>query len=231
MACAAASARPTLRTGSGVSSVARSRNAAAAARPPRAWARPAELSRSAATPSSGPDCCLRAVPRAAFRIGLGVGGFGEGAVGAAPFLCGRSAVDRRAHQRMPKRHSLTELDQPRACGRRSDVGADSELVRGPPHQHRIADRFRRGNQQQSPRLGLQWCQLALEDLLDTVRERCRTWRTNPLVSSAGVSHRGNSSNANGLPRVSAPAGRSPAHQRARDESRQAARAHLRAPDR
>ena len=123
------------------------------------------------------DCCLRAVPRAAFRIGLGVSGFGEGAVGAAPFFRRGSAVDRRAHQRMPKRHSLTELDQPRAGGRRSDVDADSELVRGPPHQHRITDRFRRGNQQQSPRLGLQCCQLPLEHLLDTVRERCRTWRT------------------------------------------------------
>ena len=45
---------PAWSAGSGVSAVARSRSAAAAARPPRLCARPAECSRSAATASSGP---------------------------------------------------------------------------------------------------------------------------------------------------------------------------------
>ena len=54
LASAAASARPAWSVGSGVSAVARSRSAAAAARPPRLCARPAERSSSAATASSGP---------------------------------------------------------------------------------------------------------------------------------------------------------------------------------
>ena len=54
LACAAASARSARRAGSTVSATARCRNAAAAATPPRACARPAERSSSAATSSSGP---------------------------------------------------------------------------------------------------------------------------------------------------------------------------------
>ena len=60
-ASAAASARRARLAGSGDNVAARSRNAAAAATPPRAWARPAERSSSAATASSGPNA-PRAVP-------------------------------------------------------------------------------------------------------------------------------------------------------------------------
>jgi len=52
--CAAANARTPRRAGSGVSLIARSRKAAAAANPPRACVRPADRSSSAATSSSGP---------------------------------------------------------------------------------------------------------------------------------------------------------------------------------
>ena len=54
-ACAAARARRARREGSGVRATARSRKAAAAAKPPRACARAAECSSSAATSSSGTD--------------------------------------------------------------------------------------------------------------------------------------------------------------------------------
>ena len=54
LACAAARPRRARVCGSGVSRAARSRNAAAAAIPPRAWARPADRSSSAATSSSDP---------------------------------------------------------------------------------------------------------------------------------------------------------------------------------
>ena len=60
LASAAASARLPRRVGSGVSSAARSRNAAAAANPPRAWARDADCSRLTATLSSAAeDACAR----------------------------------------------------------------------------------------------------------------------------------------------------------------------------
>ena len=54
LACAAARARRARRAGRRVSSVARSRNAPSRRTPPRAWARSAERSSSAATSSSGP---------------------------------------------------------------------------------------------------------------------------------------------------------------------------------
>ena len=64
LALAATSARCARRLGSGVSSAARSWNAAPAARPPRARARPAERSSSAATSSSSPAvACARCQAR------------------------------------------------------------------------------------------------------------------------------------------------------------------------
>ena len=73
LACAAASARSARLAGSWVSATARSRNAALAARPPRACARPAERSSSAATSSSGPDRGRSPMPRAAVRVELAIG--------------------------------------------------------------------------------------------------------------------------------------------------------------
>ena len=58
LAWAAARARPARGPGSPVSSTARCKNAAAAAIPPRACARPADRSSSAATPSSGPGAAV-----------------------------------------------------------------------------------------------------------------------------------------------------------------------------
>jgi hypothetical protein len=63
LASAATSARPARRAGSTVNSVDRSMKAAAAANPPRAWARPAESSSSAATPSSARCRCQVRVRR------------------------------------------------------------------------------------------------------------------------------------------------------------------------
>ena len=73
LAFAAASARSACRAGSAVSNTARSRNAAAAAIPPRACAWPAQCSNSVATSSSGSaaawaPCQARAI-RMACRIG------------------------------------------------------------------------------------------------------------------------------------------------------------------
>jgi hypothetical protein len=64
LAWAAASARCARRAGSSVNPTARSKNAAAAARPPRRCARPADRSSSAATSSSGPEvACARCQAR------------------------------------------------------------------------------------------------------------------------------------------------------------------------
>ena len=64
LAPAAASRRCARCAGCGVSAAARSRKAATAAKPPRAWARPAERSSSVATSSSGIDAaCARCQAR------------------------------------------------------------------------------------------------------------------------------------------------------------------------
>jgi len=88
LADAAASARSARRVGSTVNIAARSRNAAAAATPPRARARPADRSSSAATASSGPRGGMGAMPRSSVGITLLIGG-----LDSAPCTCRRSCLD------------------------------------------------------------------------------------------------------------------------------------------
>ena len=71
LACAAASARCARRAGSGVSSAARSRKAAAAARPPRARAAQPALEFGGHA-FVEPGCGVRTMPGAAIGIGVGV---------------------------------------------------------------------------------------------------------------------------------------------------------------
>ena len=71
--CAAANPRRARDCGSTLNAAARSRNAAAAAKPPRPWARLADRSSSAATSSSGRGRRLRQVPDAPIRIEIRIG--------------------------------------------------------------------------------------------------------------------------------------------------------------
>ena len=71
------------RAGSVVSDAECSRKAAAAARPPRACARPAERSSSSATASSGPGVRVRSVPGSPIRVELGISGLGKRSMYAA----------------------------------------------------------------------------------------------------------------------------------------------------
>ena len=126
LACAAASARPARRAGSRVSVAACFRNAAAAARPPRAWARPAERSSSAATSSSGPGAaCARCQAR---RSGSSprIGGLRQCAVRLLLFPRRRRLVDHRADQRVAEPHPGAELGQARFGRGRRRFGADAQ---------------------------------------------------------------------------------------------------------
>ena len=55
-----------------------------------------------------PRCRLSAVPGAAIRIDVGIGGLGERAVHAPALLRRASAVDRRTHERMTEAHLRAE---------------------------------------------------------------------------------------------------------------------------
>ena len=131
LACAAASVRSARRAGSAVSAAARSRNAAAAASPPRACARPADRSSSAATSSSGPAAAWA-------RCQARRSGSAAGSVASASAACvclpvrdrGRP-VDRRADQRMPEPHPAAELHQARLHRRLRRRGADRPAARPP----------------------------------------------------------------------------------------------------
>ena len=143
LAWAAASARPARRAGSSVSVAACFRKAAAAARPPRACARPAERSSSAATSSSGPGAAWA-------RCQARRSGSSRGSVASARARCaslpvrgGRRAVGRRADQRMAEPQPGAELGQPGLGRGRRGLGADPEPGGGPPDQGRVAGRVGR----------------------------------------------------------------------------------------
>ena len=190
--------------GSGVNAAARSRNAAAAAIPPRDCARLAERSNSAARSSSAPSALARGARRGgrdrpadrSRRQAPGARRAGRPAVAAA--------IDRRAHR----------------AGDGSGPGAASSIKPPPPPARplprpvraaplpaaaapgRLRARLRRG----APSAGC--CrgstQSPQETLLEASGERLHSCDTpKPPASSPADSPCGSSSNANGLPRVSA----------------------------
>ena len=173
LACAAVSSRWARRAGSGVSVADRSRNAAAAARPPRARARSAERSSSAATSSSGASVAwARCHARRSGSI--------SGSVAAArglmrtPPLFGRGrAVDRRAQEGVAKGNPGAEREQARGFRRPHRLRAEIEALGRPPQQRRIADRLGRGDEQQPLALGGQTFDPLPEALLDPARQRQR----------------------------------------------------------
>ena len=182
---AAASSRCARRPGSGVSIAARSRNAAAAANPPRACARPAERSSSSATSSSGPGvACARCHARRSGSTSC-IGDVGKGAVHVLPLLKRRRLVGRRAHQRMTEPHARVELDQPGLdCGCRS-VSPDREPLGRSPNQRGVADRVRGRDLQQAPCLGRKPVEPPPEALLDPARQRHRAGEPEPARELSG----------------------------------------------
>ena len=131
--------------GSGVSSAARCRNAAAAASPPRPCARSAERTISRGDRLVRRRRRVRAMPGATVGIEGRVGRVGERPVHIAAVARVRRAVDRRADERMREAHARAELDQPRGLGRRrpprrrsrdapprARAGSDRPAARPPP---------------------------------------------------------------------------------------------------
>ena len=146
---AAARARLAWVSGSGVSRTACSRKAAVAAAPPRACARPAQCSSSAARFSSGPGA-----PWA--RCHARRSGSVSGSVAAASArwtawrsLVGRGAVDRRADQRVAESDAFAELAQVRGGRGLVPRPVDSGVLGRAPDDRRIAERLGGRDQQQA----------------------------------------------------------------------------------
>ena len=116
-------------------------------------------------------CRLRAVPGATIRIDVGIGGLRESAVHAPALLRRASTVDRRTHERMNEAHLRAENNQSRGCRRRGRVRADAEPGGRPPHQHGIACRLSRRDEEQEPRRRRERRQPLPEALLDPPRHR------------------------------------------------------------
>ena len=127
----------------------------------------------------GPARGLRAVPGAAIRLERGIGHVRQRAVHALALEVRGRPVDRRAHERMAEAHLRADVQQPgprRGLERRA---GDPEPRRGAPHQRRIADRLRRRDQQQQPRLVGQLLEPPQEALLDPARQRQRLRQPEP----------------------------------------------------
>ena len=84
---------------------------------------------------------LRAVPRAAIRVDLRIGGVRQRAVSLAPLVRLGRAVHRRAHERMAEHHCTVQRQQAlRLDGVRGRL-RDPELLRRAPQKRGVADRF------------------------------------------------------------------------------------------
>ena len=103
---------------------------------------------------------------------------------------------------MTKSHARAELDQPGLDRRRRGLApiasrsAARQRSDGSPTGSAAASR------KQVPGLGRQSVQASPKALLDPPRERHRTRKGKSAANSAGVTPRGSSNSAKGLPRVS-----------------------------
>ena len=106
LAWAAASARSARRAGSPVSATARCRNAAAAAWPPRAFARSAEQLELTRHVLVGPGGRSSQMPRTTIRIDVPIRDLRQRQVGRPPLRPAGGPVHGRARQRMAERHAF-----------------------------------------------------------------------------------------------------------------------------
>ena len=105
---------------------------------------------------------------------------------------------------MPEPHPRAEFGQLGLDRGRARLHRDPEPPGRPPHQRHVAGRIRRGQLQQPPGLGRQGLRAAAGSSPRSARIAVRApGSPNPPASCAGVSPRGSSSSASGLPRVSA----------------------------
>ena len=205
LAWAAASARRTRCSGSLVRTTERCRNAAAAARPPRACARPAELLERRGNRLVGSRCGGGQMPRATVGVDAGVGRLCQGQMDLPALLSGRRSVDRRAHQRMTEGHALSEREQPVRLRASAAAEPRSRVARprassssGSPTGSAAATSSRRRASSESASTR----RTKLSSIRPASALRAPT-RPKPPASCLAVKPRGSSSNASGFPRVSA----------------------------
>ena len=157
--------------------------------PPRARREPARGPPSARAPWR-PARPVPSTPAArchARRSGstCGIGRLGQRRVHRLAHVQRRRPIDRRAHERMEERHALADRQQAfRLVGNRRR-GPDAESLGRAPHERRVADRLRRGDQQQQPRLVRERVESPQEALLDPPRQRVRSpgARMRPALAS------------------------------------------------
>ena len=146
---------------------------------------------------------LGSVPCTPIGIALRVRHLRQGLVHRLSFPNGGRPVHRRTRQRMAESHPEAELGQPR-CGRRCGrFGPDAQRRGCPPQQCRIAQWFGRREEQQASGLLGQCLHATAEAFLHRRRQRRGTRQSEPAGQLVNPQTRGNSSNASGLPAVSA----------------------------
>ena len=150
-----------------MSSAARSRNAAAAASPPRAWALLGGALELGGDRLVGTERASRPMPGAPVRVPIGVSRFGQSAVYTPPILVRRRSVGRRADERVREPDASADVEQPRIDRRPCRGHVQSQDLHRAPQQEWIPQGLRRGGEDEQLRLGgkrRQACGVALLDL-------------------------------------------------------------------
>ena len=117
------------------------------------------------------------MPRTTVRVGLSIGRLRQRQMDRPAILHRRRPVHRRAHQRMPERHPLADRQQPVRLRGLRGRRPDPEPLGRAPQQQRIADRLRRRDQQQTPRVLRERLESSDEALLDPSSQRLRAQQT------------------------------------------------------
>ena len=127
----------------------------------------------------GADRRTRAMPGAAIGIERAVGDLGERTMHGLALAGRGGAIDGRPHERVREAHAMVELEQLGRGRGVSRLDRDLEPLGPAPHQHRIADRLRRREQQEPLRVGGQGLHAPFEALLDAPLQRMRVRQAEP----------------------------------------------------
>ena len=132
-----------------------------------------------------PRTCVCEMPGSPVGVGLRIGHFGEGAVYVSPLNQPRRTVDRRSHEWVTESHPPAELDETGLRRRFGCLTGHTQQLGRAPDGHGIADRLRRGDEQEFLRGWRKPSQPAPETLFDLTRER-RTGRQPESSRQLGV---------------------------------------------
>jgi protein-tyrosine phosphatase len=130
---------------------------------------------------------VSAMPRTPIGVGVRIGRLRQCPMRSSPLGKDRRPVHRGSHERMPEPDTSSDLDKLRVLRRRKRAPFDAKPASRTPYERRIADRFGRGQQEQSLGYVGQFTRPLAIVILEAARKVCRG-RKREAACQLGFAH-------------------------------------------